>query len=503
MHYDIEAYNRAYVDSEVDMLLFNIGRLSHDQPPHFMMLSEVDQTRAFSASAAFSWAHLWNNLWIGPKTANIATRSSDAFQAGPFAAASTENPTFKFLPIQGQDFAQRFESPLTDKFTYFLEERRWQPGSHQLYVEDVIRPFISLFVDSLKVNHGDSSCLTGIYQNVVPKSENDPKYVDFWRCVGNWDVTDSKLLVENLEGGESLTTRTSQPPTASDVESALKEGYRWKKNGADFVLTHWFQMPAYLNFDVRGTRGTNETCSENSGDADSKKLTWEQRNEPPYRDLAWNLPKNYMWKYCKGKAKPFELVPVQEPPETVVLEKANLPYADEIIRYVEPFPQDYVYVELRNGGLNVTADVAQNACFPKTQEESTAADKLLAETPGARVLCGYLKIGDFLSIMRRLADHACRPAPGAPADRYCEGTQDRDSFVGIGPKVPPWADRFVRVDGQDYVWVPAHRPTNNPGETDLAKRDREMFLEVYKLYQTSLVDTSKLVTGTTPITISK
>ena len=96
--------------------------------------------------------------------------------------------------------------------------------------------------------------------------------------------------------------------------------------------------------------------------------------------------------------------------------------------------------------------------------------------------------------MQSLAENACRP-PGDPRIDKCANFPN--SFVGIGPQVPPWADRSVPIGKNEYVWVPAH-----PRDT-FATRDSEMFLALYKLYQMSLVDTSKLVSGTTPITISK
>jgi hypothetical protein len=58
--------------------------------------------------------------------------------------------------------------------------------------------------------------------------------------------------------------------------------------------------------------------------------------------------------------------------------------------------------------------------------------------------------------------------------------------------------------------VPAHEPQKerelvekDPKHQDLAKRDRDAFFNLYKLYQMSLVDTSKLVTGAPAITIGK
>jgi len=51
MKYDIQKYNQATLDSETNMLLYNVGLLSQYQPPHFMMLASVSQTRTFSAAA--------------------------------------------------------------------------------------------------------------------------------------------------------------------------------------------------------------------------------------------------------------------------------------------------------------------------------------------------------------------------------------------------------------------------------------------------------------------
>src|SRR5580658_660378 len=115
MHYDIQEYNKQVVSSEKQMLLYNIGALHIRQPPHFMMVSSVSQTRMFSASTSFQW--MTNpSIWT----------------AGPFTAGGVENPTITFVPIQGQDFAQRFESPLTDKFSVFFEDLNWSAPREDL-----------------------------------------------------------------------------------------------------------------------------------------------------------------------------------------------------------------------------------------------------------------------------------------------------------------------------------------------------------------------------------
>jgi len=124
MHYDIQAYNKETLSSEEEMLLFNIGELHEQRPPHFMMLSEVDQSRSYTAGGGFQWTNLWNSIFApSGGTVDAIANGSNTWQAGPFTAAASESPLYKINPIQGPDFANRFESPLTGKFTLFLDDQ--------------------------------------------------------------------------------------------------------------------------------------------------------------------------------------------------------------------------------------------------------------------------------------------------------------------------------------------------------------------------------------------
>jgi hypothetical protein len=119
MHYDIQEYNKQIVSSEQQMLLYNIWVLNHDQPPHFMMLANISQTRSFSAASAFQWTNLWNTLLVPLMFSSTAINGSNAYQTG-FTGATAESPTVSYVPVQGPDFAQRFESPVTDKLAWFF-----------------------------------------------------------------------------------------------------------------------------------------------------------------------------------------------------------------------------------------------------------------------------------------------------------------------------------------------------------------------------------------------
>ena len=134
---------------------------------------------------------------------------------------------------------------------------------------------------------------------------------------------------------------------------------------------------------------------------------------------------------------------------------------------------------------------AERLCFSKPDKSDQS-----------NLVCGYFKIGNLFQIMKRLAEQAC-PNPPSPKVEVCA-----QSIFGIGIDVPSWADTsasFTDPDGiKQSVWVPAHNPNSEDElERERAARDRKAFLDLYKVYQMSLVDTSKLVTAAPAITISK
>jgi hypothetical protein len=503
------------------MLLYNIGRLNRKLPPHFMMLSSVSQSRTFSAGTSFQWMSN-PSIWT----------------AGPFTAGGAENPTITFVPIQGQDFAQRFESPLTDKFTLFIEDREWYATA----AEEA--EIVMLFAQSLNLLHGDEKqCSSGWYvnKNIEDQDKAEAKRKQqskealtsydeaalagrdssaLFECVTEIAKTYSDY--ELVDGSHPVPTEASADPLAADLVTALGAGYKWAKIDDKFALTNPVKIPAWFDYVPEFTAPSGSKPKPN----EAPSPVWSQSNAPDGKELVYGSPKGYKWKAYKvnkndkedasrvyalvpdgydlerdrnGKLKRDKdknLVPVEvkakEPSEYV-----RISYRDEIAGYVWPVPQNYFYVELRNNDPKapvVTDAVAKRACFPQPDKDD----------PNNNVVCGFLKIGNLLQIMQRLAEQSCTP------DAKSGGVCGPSSIFGIGPKarIPQWADSkapftYRAEDGSEekkWVWVPAHDPQKDPGH---AERDRLAFFNLYKLYQMSLVDTTKLVTGAPPITISK
>jgi hypothetical protein len=537
MHYDIQEYNKEALSSEEKMLLFNIGRLSQELPPHFMMLSEVAQTRAFSAAAAFQWSQVWNSLFLFQKKAGNATKGTDAYAVGPLIAATSESPTFKFVPIQGNEFGQRFESSLTEQLSLFLEDQRWYATREER------EALILLFAQSLNLLHGDEAhgkCGHGLYYNrpltakdPINNSTHPPRFgsSELFTCVDQ--ILKSTPKFERIEGRHMFPTTTSEPPKAVDTVSALSAGYRWTTNGKAYVLANPVRIPAYV--DYIPWYPPPKPADQQSSDSHLP-LWWilkgdSNKPDPTKADFS-KLPKNYQWKsvttdtyallpdgyYLANDGNGgYKLTRLQDlsPPN-----EEPLSYSDQIVRDVWPVFQDYFYIELRNPHLaefpkeqKAGNEEAELVCF--TQPDNPNYDPNYKEKYYDRsnsVICGYLKVGNFLQIMQRLAKTACR---GESASDACG-----ESIFGIGSKedIPSWADRAAPYtyraetgnEATNWVWVPAHDPKREhalsqayPTHRDLAERDRKAFFTLYKLYQMSLVDTSKLVSGSTPITISK
>src|SRR5260370_13744959 len=149
MHYDIQQYNKEVLSSEKEMLLYNIAALREGQSPHFTMVSNINASRTFTATASFTFTHLWNKGFLATK-ANNCPKGSNTY-AATATSGVTESPTITYLPIQGQDFASRFESPITpDKLNIFIEDINLNPKTkeHEHWL-------MLLIAQDVDIYHGD------------------------------------------------------------------------------------------------------------------------------------------------------------------------------------------------------------------------------------------------------------------------------------------------------------------------------------------------------------
>jgi hypothetical protein len=243
MRYDIQQYNKDVLESEKEMLLYNIASLHYDEPPHFMMLSSIAQTRSFSVGAAFQWTNLWNNLLVPLMFTSPTVHGGNSYQSG-LTTSAVENPTFSFVPIQGPDLAQRLESPVTDKLSFFLEDLNFsaQPNwLNQAQAEWLILGF----GQSLIIKHKDTTkngCHKAIYRN-------DPDdYDDFLRCTKEIIEIDNPNLVEIDANHVIPTSKPKDSPSSTEIVGALQANYKWAKIDEKYVLTNPVRISAWLDY---------------------------------------------------------------------------------------------------------------------------------------------------------------------------------------------------------------------------------------------------------------
>jgi len=476
-----------------------------------------------------------------------------------------ESPTIAYVPIQGPDFAQRFETPLREKLLLLLEDKWWfgTPADFELLVK--------LFAESLYLYHaeGDVSCKGGVYKidrsalyvNRYQDSQDstnktlfltpDYYYDDFSKCVDRI-VTDQLFNSVTIDGHNPVPTLKGAEPSPTEAVAALQAGYEWNKQDGKYDLSTPVRIPAWLDYYPQ-FKAAKPSTPDSGTLASLSAPWWHSHSAPNWEALLYHTPKNYQWKAnsesngsddfayvlvpdgygVKKVGTKYVLVPdgylpkkmpsytrneCKKDPQYVLVgsnrrfnlklvgcndtvassytliadsatkfdlakdENVRLSYSDTIVQAVEPVPQDYIYIELRHHGL-VDDDAADKACFKEPPDGDLSI--------GVPVICGYFKISNLFEIMKRLADMACEDNAN-PSDSCAFG-------IGYYDEIPSWADRYVAFGTNQYIWEPAHSPDDKINYD----RDRKLFAVLYKLYQLSLVDTSKLVTGAPPITISK
>jgi hypothetical protein len=185
-----------------EILLVNIARLRHGLPIHFTLATSIAATFDYQTNAAI----------LGPFT-------DVGLNVGVSAA---ENPTLTIVPVQGKQFTERVLTPLEDtKFEF--------PVFQGSPIDMVMR----LMADGIEVQTRE-----GTFARFILNWPTHPaEYEEFRRIATHlvWLNANRRLFVGRLSFLEATHARLSTPPTAADVQNALKEGFRWRPIAEDGV----------------------------------------------------------------------------------------------------------------------------------------------------------------------------------------------------------------------------------------------------------------------------
>lgn len=385
-------YDKKHLNAETELILLNVGRLANGTPPHFTLWSQAIASYELTTNAGF--------------TGTLMSHASKNTYAVNLGETSSEKPAITIAPVQGEEYAKRFESPLADKFELLLHLF----GGRE--IQSLLRLMSSGFLsDKPTCNDmiaagwypNDPKRARELEPDSSPNSATD-RYAMFRRLVSHLQYLSAqgKLRAERI----AYYTDLNAPPIAkidgAAVVSALQNDYRWKKGRDGGTLQKRVPGPlALLNFDPSGDSGIGEDRSKEITDA------------------------------------------------------------------LQPYPKDYVYVELRGDDVNM---------WP---------------VKGYFHIRGLVQILEFLSgNIKPEPDSAYHEYAVAPDSRTGHITSNFDQTIRIKRATtrPSNAEVVAQYGDGEWLWISGDQ--NDPQ----AGWDRHNFMLLYQIFQMSMLDTSKLLT---------
>ncbi|MDB6026067.1 MAG: uncharacterized protein JWM68_2290 [Verrucomicrobiales bacterium] len=210
-------YSEIYADSINRQLLLNLARLSHDEPPYFIQLGQINAQFTFNSSVSFSPSDVQMGPHVGGDKAKLSQENFTA--GGSVGAGAIETPTFQFVPLNGDTFAQAIATPISEKvfLTFYA----------QGYPADELARVI---VRSVEVEHMSGSP-TDLYVN-DPKDSSYADFLAFCHYLRMAQLQEM-LIVDTIKPQEKVVFSDVK---LSDALSAIASGHSVANSAADSKL---------------------------------------------------------------------------------------------------------------------------------------------------------------------------------------------------------------------------------------------------------------------------
>jgi hypothetical protein len=213
LRHNYQDYSEVYADAVNRQLLLNIARLSRDEPPYFIQLGTINSQFTFNGSLAFAP----NDADVGPHSGGDLTKvgQNTLTLGGTATASAVESPTFQFVPLNGDTFAQAITAPIDKKVFYTLYDQDYP-------ADELMR----LLVQSVQIEDTSHSGHMTVYVN----DPNDQTYASFLLFCHNLRTAqvEASLLVRNKPSADSTTFADVK---LADAVTAISSGLT-VKNGA-------------------------------------------------------------------------------------------------------------------------------------------------------------------------------------------------------------------------------------------------------------------------------
>jgi hypothetical protein len=190
-----DGFADAYGKASTDQLLLNLARLSHDEPAYFIQLGSF--TGQYSVQ---------DNVGLGNST--YAPKTGVLSLGGGIGTQVIEDPSFTFVPLQGDTFSTIFLTPIPDQiFCDF---------SAMGYHADVL---LRTMVQSVKIESTDDGSSEFLINN--PRDPSYPKFLAF--CAEVNVAMKRNLLIIDQSGTDSPKKQLTLMPGGNGPSLKLSD----------------------------------------------------------------------------------------------------------------------------------------------------------------------------------------------------------------------------------------------------------------------------------------
>lgn len=252
-------YSEVYADSVNRQLLLNLARLSQNEPPYFIQTGTINSAFSFTASAGLTPGVARTTH---PGGAPAAVVQNGISLGSNLSAGATESPTFQFVPLNGDAFAQVLSAPISDKLFYTLYDQGFgadilartmiesiavcdprNPGDFKVYVNNPRNPNYRGFLaicDAMREAQRDQRL-------VVEKVQSHPKPTIYQDVKLSDAVAAAKEGFTVVNGKDAHSYAVTAPPSAtgfklvlvSDAGTPIKAMVKAKPEWSIFVNGGW------------------------------------------------------------------------------------------------------------------------------------------------------------------------------------------------------------------------------------------------------------------------
>jgi len=211
---DFSAYSREVGESSNRQLLLNLARLSRDEPPYFIQIGQINQQHTTGGSLGDSTT---NGSLTHPSGVAARIVQQTLTLGGTAGATMSEQPSFQFVPLQGDTLSQAITTPIPDKLFLTLYDQG-------IPADELARTLIQSIQVSPKGVKGSK-----IFVN-DPRNGTYPYFLMI--CAKFKDCQDGNFLIVDKTGGKVKKTHFKSA-NITDMATAKGAGLTVANNGND------------------------------------------------------------------------------------------------------------------------------------------------------------------------------------------------------------------------------------------------------------------------------